>query len=370
MKRVLRIATSLYNPNNVTDKSVGGTQIQVYRLTSALADHILQDVFTFEPTDFNHNNINAFCCKYAMCKYYKSFYDLYRIIKKTKYNCIHIHANGSLFPLIIGEFIRILFEIPIIYTFHCCRNATYIGNKIEVFIIPIINFIEKKCIRNARCNIFLSKSVVECLNDKGIIVNNTNYEIIGDAVIDVKNNNSDFKFSNKNIFFIGRLSREKGWDIFVQIANMLQDKPYKFHMYGSGKDSKKLMKMISKYNLSNLYYHGNVSNSVIFEKLKLADIVVIPSYFEELGSIVLEAGIMKKTVIASATGALSEILSNKRGYVVNIGDVVGFCNAINKAVNNENEEMGEKLHKYIKDNYLLVESKSKHINLYDKYTTY
>ncbi len=367
MKRVLRIVTSLYNPNKVTDKSVGGTQIQVYRLTSYLAEHILQDIFTFEPTDFNHDNINVFCYKYTMCKYYKSFYDLYRIIKKTKYDYIHIHANGSLFPLIIGEYIRILLKIPIIYTFHCCRNATYIGNKIEVFIIPIINFIEKNCIRNARCNIFLSKNVVERLNDKGVIVNNTNYEIIGDAVIDVIANDLNQKSSKKNIFFIGRLSREKGWDIFVKIANMMQDRPYNFHMYGSGKDRKKLMKMISKYNLSNLYYHGNVPNLDIFEKLKSADIVIIPSYYEELGSIVLEAGIMKKIVIASYTGPLGDILSCGRGYLVNVGNVIGFCNAINQAVSDGNKEMGEKLYQYIRENYLLAESINKHISLYESY---
>lgn len=69
--------------------------------------------------------------------------------------------------------------------------------------------------------------------------------------------------------------------------------------------------------------------------------------------------------MASSTGALREILDDKRGYLVNIDDVDGFCKSIEFAINND-ENTGVSLYNYIKNNYMLEQSVKKHIALYNE----
>ena len=126
-----------------------------------------------------------------------------------------------------------------------------------------------------------------------------------------------------------------------------------------------MKKMLKQYDLNNMVYHGNIPNTKVFDVINDSNVIVIPSRFEELGSIVLEAGIMKKNIVASSTGALREILDDKRGYLVNIDDVDGFCKSIEFAINND-ENTGVSLYNYIKNNYMLEQSVKKHIALYNE----
>lgn len=370
MKKILRIVPTLYDPDNVSPSNTGGVQIQVYKLIDALSEFVEQDVYTCNKVGFKDDNITVYGLKGSISTVKFIMFlagVIYHLMKnKKKYGLIHIHSNGALSPLLVGEFIYHFLNIPVIYTFHCCRNVNYIGKKIEFLTVPIMNFLEKKCIHHSKCNVFLSQYVVNELLKLGVIDDNVKYKIISDA-IEEKNLINVPKVNNGiiNITFIGRIHRQKGWEIFIKCARNFTDKPYIFNIYGTGPDLFKMKKMLKQYDLNNMVYHGNIPNTKVFDVINDSNVIVIPFRFEELGSIVLEAGIMKKNIVASSTGALREILDDKRGYLVNIDDVDGFCKSIEFAINND-ENTGVSLYNYIKNNYMLEQSVKKHIALYNE----
>ncbi len=369
MQTILRIVPNIYDPESpLSYNMIGGVQIQVYRLVKALSsEEIMQDVLSFQKVNMKINNVKFLNSKHSS-KIFKSLFCLIKgvellIKNKYKYNMIHIHADGGLFPLLFGEIAYILFNQSIVYTFHCCRNITYKGKGLEILIVPLMNFIERKCIQHSACSVFLSQDVVDKLIQKKII-NEGKYSVIGDTVVtDIKNCSTLKKVQSKEIVFIGRITEQKGWRIFLDCARSFKQESYSFKIYGSGPDVKKMKRAIKKYRLENLKYYGNVPNEKIFDVLINADIVMIPSLWEELGSIVLEAGILKKTVVASKVGALSEILADGRGYLAQTGNTDDFYSKLQRAIKDE-EKRGEKLYDYVMKNYSVKKAVKKYMNIY------
>ncbi len=371
MKRILRICRYAYSPKAETLKLVGGAEIQIFRLIEGLSDKIVQDVFTAYSVDFELDNVTCYHPKERKI-YFETislFFLCMKHLRKNKniYDAIQIHSNGSLFPFVIGNAISLIYKLPVVYTFHCSRNVTYRAKKIEFLSKHLMNFAERKSIQRASCNVFLSKYIVDKMFEKNILSDSINFEIIGDAIQTNSPDISKEKEENSdkaNIVFLGRISPEKGWDVFVECANKLRDKDYIFNMYGLG-HVEKLNKKIKEYNLNKLIYHGFIPNKDVFKVFSKADIVVIPSYYEELGSVVLEAGLMKKTVIASKIGALEQILADSRGYTVDTGDVDGFCEKIVSIVENNDYQSGERLYEYICENYSLDNAVKKYMEVYN-----
>lgn len=363
---LLRFVPALYYPSNLSQRNIGGVQIQTYRLIKAFSKcNVSQDVLTKNKGKIELKNVNVMHPANQNIISLFLFSVIYLFRNKKKYDCIHIHADGGPCPLLFGQVAHAFFDIPIVYTFHCCRNVTYKTKGLEILLKPFMNRLEKKSIQDATHCVFLSDKTADALKKQGVLRNEKCYSIISDC-IEVIERESLLKGSinKKEIAFIGRISKEKGWNVFIECARKLKEDDFKFHIYGTGPQSKKLMCSVKKNGLTNVYYHGVIPNDKIFEVISAVNIIMVPSYFEELGSVVLESGVMKKNVIASNTGGLAEILSNNRGYLVKVGDSDGFCNGIKHIVNND-IKYGEKLYEYISSNYSIDKVLRDYLSVYE-----
>lgn len=367
MSRILHIVTNIYNPEEVTKENIGGLEIQTYRLIKKLTEKgVLVDIISLNELYKENNSINCYSPKKnkGIFKMFHLFIECIKLLAQgNKYSIVHIHANGGLFPIIISLLSKLIFKNTTINTFHCCRNITYKARPIEFFVKTLINFLEKQCIRKSDFNVFLSEFVLDKLKKKSIIKTISKNAVIGDA-IDFKSCPQQDVMCNK-IVFIGRISHEKGWNIFLECAKKLKHKDYEFIMYGSGPEEKKLRKKMNRYQLENFHYYGIIKNENVREVLLNSKIVVIPSIYEELGSVVLEAGMMKKTVIASDIGALKEILADGRGVLVKMGEIDEFCLRINEEMNSMNTQKGELLYQYVHNNFSLDDISEKYISIYN-----
>ncbi len=133
------------------------------------------------------------------------------------------------------------------------------------------------------------------------------------------------KTGEKAVFFIGRLSEEKNPDVFVEIAKLVGEENKtagiaKFFMIGDGPMKKEIEHMIHKERVGNLTYLGYQSN--IAEYLSAADIFVLPSRIEGFPLSILEAMSMGVAVVASAVGAVPDVVvDGHNGYVIEPGSV-------------------------------------------------
>ena len=121
----------------------------------------------------------------------------------------------------------------------------------------------------------------------------------------------------------GRLSKEKGFDLAVESANILNQKGINFIWYfvGDGDEKSSLEKKISDYNLDKrITITGYQENP--FSYIRACDIYIQPSYEEAQPLTILEAMVIGKPIISTKTVGGKNILKNgKLGVLVNIDSV-------------------------------------------------
>ncbi|MBL4783039.1 MAG: glycosyltransferase family 4 protein [Porticoccaceae bacterium] len=111
------------------------------------------------------------------------------------------------------------------------------------------------------------------------------------------------------IAFVGRLSHEKGPDLFLRMAALYPRQ--QFHIYGNGPMGTVLSDLASK----NVYFHGYVDDmGSIWPRIGL---LVMPSRQEGLPMAALEAMARGIPVLATRVGALDQVIENNRnGWLV------------------------------------------------------
>jgi glycosyltransferase involved in cell wall biosynthesis len=111
---------------------------------------------------------------------------------------------------------------------------------------------------------------------------------------------------------IGRLSPEKGHEIFLQaFARVTASVPNaKAVFVGEGQEADRLEAMIRlsdlKEHVAFVGYHTNIS--LVYSAL---DLVVIPSLSEGLPNVLLEAFLHRKAVVATAVGGIPEVMQGE-----------------------------------------------------------
>lgn len=137
-----------------------------------------------------------------------------------------------------------------------------------------------------------------------------------------------YRLPGEQIAFVGRLSEEKGPDIFCNISKELLHKEhqhnikrYNFNCYGDGMELKKL-----KALHHHVAFHGQCDMNEHWSNI---GVLCITSRFEGLPFVALEAMARGIPVISFAIGAMDELIDhNKNGWLVSPSDNQGFIERI------------------------------------------
>jgi len=134
------------------------------------------------------------------------------------------------------------------------------------------------------------------------------------------------------ILFSGRLTYDKGADILIDIIRYTKrflNHEMRFVITGTG-PLKKLVKKITK-ECPSVEYLGYVNKGVLKQVYRRAHLLLAPSRIEGMPLGVLEAQSCGLPVIGSKIPGISDVIVNgETGYLVNVGDVEGFVEAIKR----------------------------------------
>jgi glycosyltransferase involved in cell wall biosynthesis len=131
------------------------------------------------------------------------------------------------------------------------------------------------------------------------------------------------------VAFFGRLSREKGADVFVEIARTLAPRGDLFFlMTGEGPERSRILRLIQKYGLdSTIQAPGFVED--VRPLMAASDIVVVPSTLDGMPLVVFESQALGKAVVASSVGSIPSMISDAvTGFLCPPGDVRAFVSRI------------------------------------------
>ena len=117
-------------------------------------------------------------------------------------------------------------------------------------------------------------------------------------------------YKGQKIAFAGRIEKRKGWREFINAASSIRHKKeLTFFIAGTGSEEKKLIKAIRKLKDPRIKYLGFVADMKSF--YQEMDLLVIPSHFEPMGMVAVEAMACGLPVLASNVPGLNEIVKHK-----------------------------------------------------------
>lgn len=222
--------------------------------------------------------------------------ELRRLYKKYKPDVIHLHSSKA------GTLGRIVFPSKkTVYTVHGFDSVRLAFRKF----LPIERFLQNFC----KAVIGVSKYDERNLIAEGI-KNNVTTIYNGISVPDCSkiSNMEVFNQSKKVILAIARVAPPKRTDLFVDVARLLPQ--YNFVWIGNQNEVTEFGKLPN-----NCYFLGNIPNAGAF--CSKADLLMLPSNYEGLPMVILEAMSFGKPVVASDVGGISEIVRNDvNGYAL------------------------------------------------------
>jgi glycosyltransferase involved in cell wall biosynthesis len=155
----------------------------------------------------------------------------------------------------------------------------------------------------------------------------------------------EFPLGGSIVAAAGRLSPEKGFETLLHAASLVRSSfaETNFLLAGEGAERARLASLIPGYGLTgNFLLTGQIKNVPAF--FSLADIIVIPSYAEGQGLAALEAMAVKRCVVASDVGGLSETVEDGiTGFLIPPQDAESMARVILQLL--ENEELRDRMGK-------------------------
>jgi glycosyltransferase involved in cell wall biosynthesis len=134
------------------------------------------------------------------------------------------------------------------------------------------------------------------------------------------------------VLFVGNLIKRKNVDSLLE-AKKVSKSDYYLVIVGDGPLYKKLTKKVEEDNIRDVIFTG--SRDDVEKIIPSCDVLILPSFSESFGLVLIEALACGKPVIGSDVGGITEIINDDVGLLVNPNRVSSIAGAIDRIINDE-----------------------------------
>jgi|SRR5688572_164905 len=181
--------------------------------------------------------------------------------------------------------------------------------------------------------------------------------------------NFDNGQSPLQFLFVGRFAYNKGINILAETVRQLNEEGYRdkfiFNLVGKGPLFEEFTK---KYAYSNLRFLGFADDIKLNELYRTNDVFILPTLFEGMPTVVLEAMANGMPIIVTDVGATLEMVDSTNGFIIEKNNVESLKNAIlSYAALSPSEKKSQSLASYtrVKNKFTWKIVAEKHINLFE-----
>lgn len=268
------------------------------------------------------------------------------LVLKPKPDVIHIHHLRPLLAFFMNPLAR--YEAPVIYTAHGLHIHKY---EFSTGVLKRLKYklrfaLEKYLLARADQIIAVSKEdqhfikarlKAERVDYVPNGIDPSRLELVRSRKIEIGN---EFQLPAERILFItvARFDFQKGYDVLLRALALIKDflieKNAGFLLVGDGETLPKIRKMAEQLQITGLVrFLGKRTDA--YSLMKSADVLILPSRWEGLPIVLLEAGLLKIPIIASDSCGNHELLGEDRGVLFENENASDLAEKIKGAINGE-----------------------------------
>jgi glycosyltransferase involved in cell wall biosynthesis len=245
---------------------------------------------------------------------------------------VHMAANGSVLRKGVFVYLARLAGLPVLLHLH--------GGDLEIFwrkIGPSLRRAVARMVQRADRIIVLGPpwwrfAVAELGVDPGRI------EIVPNGMADPGAIARERRAGPARLLFLGDVIEQKGVPELLEALGRPELRALDWRLTIAGKgDAQKFIAAARRLALGGrIEFRGWIPPDEARRSLTEADILVLPSHFEGLPMVVIEAMAHGKAVIATAVGAIPDAVGDgESGLLVPVGDVTGLAGALRRLIADE-----------------------------------
>ena len=286
--------------------------------------------------------------------------DLSIFLKKNSYHIVHTHNSKA---GIIGRLAAKLAGVPVIV--HTVHGFAFHDQE-PFWRQSLFRHLERLGSRWCDKMIFISQPLIDWALEERItrkdkiekIYSGIQLDQFHPATADVKMKNRERWQLKKEEVVVGIVSKlwdGKGHITLIEAFKVLRQRipNARLVIVGEGDLYSELLRAVNENGLRESVLFTGFQMDVS-EVLSTFDVAVLPSFFEGMGRVLLEAMAMEKPVVASRVGGIPDLVKhNVNGLLINPGDVTELANALEKILSNNRlaRSMGQEGRKKIQEQF-------------------
>lgn len=155
--------------------------------------------------------------------------------------------------------------------------------------------------------------------------------------------------------WVGRLSYEKGPDVFLQALAKVKALPFTVSIFGSGPERQRLEKRANQLGVNDrIQWHEMIKDAARY--FRAFDLLVLSSRTEGTPMVLLEAMAVGVPAIATDVGGVPDLLSPREGVLVPPGDAEAIADAMRSAFDDRQGSLAKAQRAQIKVDEYTAES--------------
>jgi len=248
---------------------------------------------------------------------------------------VHVHLGEDLAVLPVGTAAARLHRLPLVLTIHTSLRHTLAVSDLRSAVLKALGGpIERWGEHSAEAVLAITPRLSRLLVSDG--VEEDRIHLIPPGV-----NPSLFEgpfedpFSGvgkPRVLFVGRLAPQKGVRALVAAAGLLKDPRAQVLLVGDGPERLALEREAERLGVGGrLHFVGFLAHDRLPAVMSHADLLVLPSLYEELGTVLLEAIQVGLPIVASKTGGIPDVIKDGvNGLLVPPSEPEALAHAINR----------------------------------------
>jgi 2-deoxystreptamine N-acetyl-D-glucosaminyltransferase/2-deoxystreptamine glucosyltransferase len=254
---------------------------------------------------------------------------------------VHAHQGEDLATLVLARLAARRHRCPLVVTVHCSVAHTLRGASLRARLLQVLGGrIERAALRRADAVVVLTGRTAAALRDDGVPAERVSVIPSGfDPALFAGPRTDAFPgVPRPRIGYVGRLAPQKRVDVLVRAFGQLRGEA-SLVIVGDGPDGEEVRRLAAAGPAAaRTTMRGFVDHTAVPDVLSSLDLLVLPSVYEEMGSVLVEAMAAGLPVVASDVGGIPEVVRpGENGVLVPPDDVASLVDALERLAGDPRE---------------------------------